>query len=104
MTFIDDCCRYTYVYLLRTKDEAFDKFKIFKAEVENQKDKKIKMIQSDKGGEYFLIEFNNYCENFGIIHQKSAPFTSQQNGLAKRKNRIFMDMINSMIIKCKTTK
>ncbi|KAH9722428.1 hypothetical protein KPL70_006731 [Citrus sinensis] len=101
ITFIDDCSRYTYVYLLRTKSEAFDKFKIFKAEVENQKDKKIKMVRSDRSGEYFSIEFNNYCEEVGIIHQRSAPFTPQQNGLAERKNMIFTDMINSMILNAK---
>ena len=36
ITFIDDCTRYCYVYLLRSKDEAFEIFKIYKAEVENQ--------------------------------------------------------------------
>jgi hypothetical protein len=35
MTFIDDSTRYCYVYLLKTKDEALDYFKIYKAEVEN---------------------------------------------------------------------
>lgn len=44
ITFIDDHSRYTYVYLIRTKDEAFNKFKEFKTIVENQKDKKIKML------------------------------------------------------------
>lgn len=29
ITFIDDYSKYTYVYLIRTKDEAFPKFKIF---------------------------------------------------------------------------
>jgi hypothetical protein len=33
MTLIDDASRYCYVYLLKTKDEALDYFKIFKAEV-----------------------------------------------------------------------
>lgn len=42
VTFIDDFSRYTYVYLLRTKDETEDKFLIYKAEVENKFDRKIK--------------------------------------------------------------
>ena len=29
ITFIDDCSRYTYVYLFRTIDETFDKFQNF---------------------------------------------------------------------------
>ena len=36
MTFIDNCIRFCYVYLLKTKDEALHYFKVYKAEVENQ--------------------------------------------------------------------
>ena len=98
ITFIDNCSRYTSVYLLRNKDEAFDKFKEFKSKVENQKERKIKIIRSDRGGEYFSTEFDKFCEDHGIIHQKSAPFTPQQNGLAERKNRTLVDMVNAMIL------
>ena len=36
ITFIDDYSRYTYIYLLKHKDEAFHAFKVYnKAEVEN---------------------------------------------------------------------
>ena len=52
VTFIDDDSRFTRVYLLRNKDEAFDMFLRYKAEVENQLDKKIKRIRFDIGGEY----------------------------------------------------
>ena len=62
ITFIDDCSIYTYVYLIRTKDEAFDKFKLYKTEAEYQKDKRIKMIRSDRGGEYFSNEFDAFYE------------------------------------------
>ena len=41
-----------YIYLLNSKDEAINAFKQYKIEVENQLNKKIKMIRSDKGGEY----------------------------------------------------
>jgi hypothetical protein len=55
MLFIDDSTRYCYVYLLKTKDEALDFFKIYKAEVENQLERKIKRLHSDHGGENFLM-------------------------------------------------
>ena len=45
ITFIDDCIRYCYVSLLNGKDEAKDAFRQYKTEVENQLDKKIKMIE-----------------------------------------------------------
>jgi hypothetical protein len=38
-----------WVRLLRHKFKAFEKFKIFKAQVENQMDLKIKFLRSDKG-------------------------------------------------------
>jgi len=50
ITFINNYSRFTYVYLLRTKDEAFKKFKEFKKMVENQKERQIKILRSDRGG------------------------------------------------------
>ena len=70
---------------MRNKDESFDMFKRYKIEVENQKDKKIKILRSDRGGEYFPNDFSIFCEEHSIIHQSSAPYTPQQNGLAKKK-------------------
>jgi hypothetical protein len=49
MVFIDDCARFCYVYLLKTKDGALHYFKVYKAEVENQIEKKIKRLRSDGG-------------------------------------------------------
>ena len=52
ITFTDDYSRYGYVYLMRHKHECFEKFKEFQNEVENQLGKKIKILRSDRGGEY----------------------------------------------------
>ena len=101
ITFIDDFTKFTYVYLMRNKDQAFDMFKVYKSEVENQKDKKIKVLRSDRGGEYFSMEFSSFCEESGIIHQATAPYTPQQNGLAERKNRTLVEMVNAMLINAK---
>jgi len=45
ITFIDDCTRYTVVYLLRSKYEAFEIFLKYKSEVENQLNKKNQKIE-----------------------------------------------------------
>lgn len=66
----------------------------------NQKEK-IKILGSDRGGEYFFHEFDDFCEEHGIIHQRSAPRTLQQNGLAERKNRTIVKMINYMLVNSK---
>ena len=89
------------MYLLKHKDEAFDMFKIYKAEVANQLGKKIKILRSDRGGEYFPKDFNVFCEENGIIHECSAPRTPEQNGLTERKNRTYLEMINGMLLHAK---
>nr|CAH65871.1 OSIGBa0103I21.4 [Oryza sativa] len=88
---------YCYVYLLKTKDEALHYFKIYKAEVENQLEWKIKRLRSDRGGEYFSNEFTSFCEEFGIIHERTPPYSPQSNGVAERKNRTLIEMVNAML-------
>src|SRR4051812_42407634 len=51
ITFIDDFSRYTKVYLVRNKNEAFNMFLSYKGRVENQLNRKIKRIRSDRGDE-----------------------------------------------------
>ena len=94
VTFIDDCSRYCYVYLLHSKDEALDKFKVYKSEVELQCESFIKCLRSDRGGEYYNP---SYFESTGIVHQVSAPYTPQQNGVAEMKNRVLTEMVNSIL-------
>ena len=48
ITFIDDYSRFGYLYLMHHKSETFEKFKEFKAEVENQRGKSIKSLRSDR--------------------------------------------------------
>ena len=74
VTFIDDFSKLCYIYLLHSKDEVLRKFMVYKIEVENQCNLKIKRLRFDRGGEY---HFPEYCENVGIIHETSAPYTPQ---------------------------
>ena len=101
ITFIDDYSKYTYVYLLKTKDEAFEKFKNFKEEVENTLGKRIQRIRSDRGGEYYLNDYIKFCEKHGIVREESAPNSPSQNGVAERKNRTLLEMVSAMLIHSK---
>ena len=78
--FIDECTRFCYVYLLNSKDEAIDAFNKCKNYVENQLNLKIKIIRSDRGGEY-ESPFAEICLEYGIIRQSIEPYTPQSNGL-----------------------
>ena len=97
MTLIDDASRFCYIYLLQTKDEALDYFKIYMTEVENQLERKIKRLRSDHGGEYFPKNFDEFCEEHGIIHERMPPYSPQSNGIAKRKNRTLTDLVKEML-------
>jgi hypothetical protein len=97
MIMIDDASRYCYVYLLKTKEYTLNCFKTYKAGVENQLEKKIKCFRSDRGGEYFSNEFDLFCMEHGIIHERTPPYSPQSNGVAKRKNYTLTDLVNSML-------
>lgn len=59
--------------------------------------KNIKIIRSDRGGEYESITFSDFYVQHGIIHQTTASDTSQQNSVAERKNRTLKEMINFIL-------
>ena len=97
LTFIDDFSRYCWVYFLKHKSEVFDLFKVFRALVENQSGRKIKILRSKNGGEYVKYEFIHYCKEAGIHMQHYIPYTPQQNGVVERKNRSRKDMATFMM-------
>jgi hypothetical protein len=75
--FIDDYSRRTWIYFMKTKDEVFSRFREFKALVENQTGKKIKVLRSDNGGEYTSNEFKKFCKKVGIKRETSVPYNPQ---------------------------
>ena len=60
LTFTDDLSRYGYIYLMKHKSETFEKFKEFQSEVKNHRNKKIKFLRYDHGGEYLSYEWPSY--------------------------------------------
>ena len=54
-------------------------------------------MRSDNGGEYVSQEWENFFDNNGIIHQKTIPYTPQQNGIAERKNRTLLNAARSLL-------
>ena len=105
ITFIDDYSHYMYLYMLCSKDEALEAFKVFKAEVEKQCGIQIKIVRLDRGGEYYgrYTEngqtpgpFSRFLQEHGIIAQYTMPGSPDQNGVAKRRNLTLMDMVRSM--------
>ena len=93
LTFTDDLSRYGYIFLMKHKSETFEKFKEFQCEVENHRNKKIKFLRSDRGGEYLSYEFGLHLKQCEIVSQLTPPGTPQRNGVSERRNRTLLDMV-----------
>ncbi|XP_074378095.1 uncharacterized protein LOC141719617 [Apium graveolens] len=61
--------------------------------VEKKSSGQIKCLRTDRSGEFTSDDFNNFCKEHGIQRQLTTAYTSQQNGVAERKNRTVMNMI-----------
>jgi len=82
----------SYTFLIHEKSQSLDVFKTFKVEVENQLNKRIKCVRSDRGGEYYdrydgsgeqlLGPFARYLEEYGIIPQYTMLGSPSMNGVA----------------------
>nr|GEZ53155.1 zinc finger, CCHC-type [Tanacetum cinerariifolium] len=94
---VDDYSRYMWVYFLSTKDQAFDTFKEYKKSIENELRTTLKMLRTDRGGEFTSNEFTQYCKENGIARQLTAPYSPQQNGVVERRNRTIMSTTRCMM-------
>ena len=78
--------RFGYVYQMKRKSETFEKFKEFKAEIEDQLGKSIKTIRFDRGGKYLLGDFKDFLTKKGIISQ--LTHLEQHNKMVLQKEGI----------------
>jgi transposase InsO family protein len=62
---------------MKTKGQVFSRFQEFKALVENQTGKKIRVLRSDNGGEYTSKDFMDLCAGEGIKRELTVPYNPQ---------------------------
>ena len=98
LTFTDDFSRYTFVYLLRSKEEVHEKFAQYKSLVENQQNRKIKVFRSDNGTEYTSRQFQSLIVESGIHHSFTNTDTPEQNGVSERLNRTIANGVRCALI------
>ena len=97
ISFIDDYSRRTWAVPLTQKSDAIRAFTAFKATVEKQTGKSLRVLRSDNGGEYESREFTELLQQSGIVHQRSAPHTPEQNGVAERSNRSIVEIARTLL-------
>jgi transposase InsO family protein len=97
ITFVDDYSRFLTAYPIKKKSDALECFKEFLVQAECQSERKLKVLRTDGGGEYFSSEFTQYLKEARIIHEKTNPHTPQENGVAERVNRTLITMMIAML-------
>ncbi|CAG4970927.1 unnamed protein product [Colias eurytheme] len=95
--FVDDFSKMAFVYFMKAKSEVFKYFVEFQSMVEKQKDRKIKILRTDNGGEFCGQEFEKYLKKQGIVHQRTNAYTPEQNGLCERMNRSIVEKARCLI-------
>ncbi|KAK8921048.1 hypothetical protein KSP39_PZI020906 [Platanthera zijinensis] len=64
---------------------------------EKESGQPLKVLRTDRGGEYTSRLFDSFCKENEISHQLTAAYSPQQNGVAERKNLTIMNMARSMV-------
>lgn len=59
--------------------------------LQSQLSRKVKRIRAEYGGEYVNAQIAGYLEDNGIVHEKTIPYSPQQNGRAERLNKTLVE-------------
>src|SRR5579871_5563436 len=99
LIFIEGKSHFLKCYYLKTKEGnvVLEKFKEYKAWTENVTGKKIKILRTDGGGEYVNNAISKYLEECGIEHQRTVPYTPQQNSVSERFNKTAMEKTRAIL-------
>ncbi|KAB5587862.1 Copia protein [Ceratobasidium theobromae] len=97
ITFTDGATRYTNVYFMKHKNEAFDKYKKMEAWLQTQFNKPIKRFHYDGGRELVHGNFQEYCTNKGTVITTTAPHSSSSNGMVENLNRRYTEKARALM-------
>ena len=97
ISFTDDMTRCSQVYFMNSKSEALDKFKEYQGSVEGTSGELIRIVHTDRGGEYMSKEFKRYLVHQKIEHEETCAHSPEQNGVAERLNRTLMEKARPMV-------
>ena len=101
---VDDFSRYSWVFFMKTKDEAFEFVRDLILRLKNELPQAMRAIRSDNGTEFKNARFDAFCSDQGLEHQYSSPYTPQQNGVVQRKNRTLVEMARTMLDEHRTSR
>ena len=94
---VDDYSRMHWVVTVRQKSEATQAVIDLINQLERQMEVKVKVLRTDNGGEYVNAAMKAELSKRGIVHQKTAPYCPQQNGVAERANRTLVSKAKCLL-------
>ncbi|SCV69750.1 BQ2448_1144 [Microbotryum intermedium] len=97
LVIVDDCTRYLWVLTMPRKSDSFERFKTWKRRVELSSGHTLKVVRSDRGGEFLSTEFKQWLDDTGLSRQLTIPGTPEQNGVAERANRSISEAARTML-------
>jgi transposase InsO family protein len=103
LVIVDDYSCFTWVFFLQDISETQEVLKKFLRRAQNEFDAKVNKIRSDNDTEFKNTQVEDFLDEEGIKHEFSAPYTPQQNWVAKRKNRTLIEMARIMLDEYKTS-
>jgi len=94
LTVVDDFTRFTWIFLMKHKNEAQSLLKIFFNYVLIQFEVHIKILRSDNGGEF--LSLCPFLQEKGALFQHSCVYTPQQNGVVECKHRHILQVARAL--------
>ena len=88
----------SWIYFLKHKYEVFETFVDFYHMICNQFQTQPRILITDNGGEYINSDMHQLLTSKGLLHQTTSPDTPQQNGIAKRKNRLLLEITRVIML------
>jgi transposase InsO family protein len=82
---------------LKTKSEVLTVYKRPKAWVRTGMSRPIKVLHTDRGGEYMSNNFHTHLTDAGTEHHLTVYDTPEQNGITERLNLTLMDKVRAML-------
>jgi len=97
VSFIDDCTRVTWIFLMKDKSGVVHLFVKFYRMIQIQFESPIKRLCSDNGREYVNQNLSKFLQENGVVHELTCVDTPQQNGVAERKNRYLLEVTRALL-------
>ncbi|GJU16167.1 retrovirus-related pol polyprotein from transposon TNT 1-94 [Tanacetum coccineum] len=97
LVIVDDYSSYTWVYFLKSKDEAPEVIKTFLKKNIVLLQAPVIFVRTDNGAEFKNHVLKEYFNSVGISHQALAVRTPQQNRVMERRNRTLVEAARTII-------